>query len=142
MSCFRNWHDFAEFEVNLNGVTKELAHCGSVDSIAVHDSRHAAPGTSRNKTYQHKCARWLGHQGWCPRESGIGKNAWRKGNHGESHDIESTKEKMLDADPNLERNMRARQGLEKILCILGYIMRRQKLLKLLLMSFAQRKRTL
>ena len=78
---------FEEFEVNVNGVTKEIAHCGSVDTIAVHDSRRAATGTSGKKMYQHKYGKWLGFQGWYPRGSDTGKNAQRKGNHGESHDI-------------------------------------------------------
>lgn len=54
---------FEEFEVNVNGVTKEIAHCGSVDTIAVHDSRRAATGTSGKKMYQHKYGKWLGFQG-------------------------------------------------------------------------------
>ena len=50
------------------------------------------------------------------------------------HDIESTKDKILEADPNLEKSMGICQGVEKM--IAPSMRRRQALLKLLLINFS------
>lgn len=59
------------------------------------------------------------------------------------HGIESAKNKILEADPNLERSMTTHQGMEKILShIINFTLRSRQTLFKTLETFSQSNKTL
>lgn len=100
-------NDFAGFKSNINGVAKEIAARGMVDTAAVWHmlGMHPEELTEGTLTDINDDRKWLWWKRWRYLRSDMGKNLTLKQFSELFHDFESTKDKMLEVDPDLERSM-------------------------------------
>ena len=94
--------------MKCNGFIAEIAGHENIDTAALEETLGCSKELSEDKL-----------KGWrCPRGSDTREKLRTKGTPRDSSQIESTKDKVLEADPNVERSMQIHCSLEKmLLCI-------------------------
>lgn len=105
-----------KFQSYINRVIEKIADHDNVDPAAIQETLDMQPDKlSEGKLIDTNEEKWL----WEEHEDGpevmTAKNSALKELSKIFHNIESAKNKMLEAYPNLERSMTIHQGIEKIL---------------------------
>ena len=115
-----------------------MADCGNTDAVPIQESLDTQQEVLVKVNLLTLMVKWLWCKGWrCPREVMPATDFTLKALSEGFHDFESAKDKVLEARSDLERCMAIHQGVEKVLCIISYMIRRQTLFKLLLVNFLQ-----
>lgn len=94
----------------------KIAHPGNSDTVAIQVIPDMQLEQLQKWNYQHKLGKWLWQKEWrYPRGDSLTKYLILKKFTDIFYDFESVKDKMLEADANLERSMIIHQDIAKLL---------------------------
>lgn len=104
----------SKIQISCKGITEGRADRRNADTVNIWKTRCAGRRNEWRQTYQHKGRKWLWLKGWrCPRRNDA---CWKKIFTLKEfleifHNSEITRDKMLEADPNVGRSMTSQSRL-------------------------------